>query len=123
MYQKSAYPSSVSFSMRFSQFYSQRASYILNCLSSLSIHKSKKPGHPSSFTFAMGFCYFYSQRPSIILNGRPSLPLQISKKPGYPTVVLSVFFTFIRGGQVMYNLVVPSWSTKFIKNSHQNLPV
>ena len=28
-----------------------------------------------------------------------------------------------RGGQVLYILVVPSLSTKFITNSHQNLPV
>ena len=98
-----AYPSSVSFSVSFSQLYSQRALYIFNCLSSLSIHKSKRQDTRAVLVL-YEILLLYSQGPWVILNCRSSLQLQTSEKPEYRIVVLSVSFTFIHKEHRFYPL-------------------
>ena len=79
--------SSVSLLVSFFYFYSQKASFLLNCRPSLPVQISKNPAYKSSGRLLVSFCYIYSQKASFLLNCRPSLPVQTSQKPAYKNTV------------------------------------
>ena len=76
--------------------YSKKASFTLNCRSSLSFQKPKKVAYLSNDSLLVSFCYSSSQRASFMLNCRSSLQVQIPIKPLYQsTISLTVSFCIL----------------------------
>ena len=106
--------------MSFCYLSSQRASFILNCRSSLQVQIPIKPLYQSIVSPTISFCYFYSKRASLPLNFFPSSSAPTHKKPGFPAVIVfwSVFVTFIQREHRFHSTAVLLYKLRYLRSRY-----